>query len=111
MPTNDPPEPKLNARSFERVCVLAGRQEYQPCLENAACTSRIHGHMTGTRAAQLVGQELAEWVRVTWQWTSRKGKLREETRREPAIRLLRRRDWKARPSGETRAKVKVMQLV
>lgn len=93
-------------RSFARVCVLVGRMEYQPCA-GAACTSRIHGHVTEAMAERLVAQEQAEWMMVSW--TTARG--HEKRRREPAIRLKKRRSWKARPSGEDRAKMKVMQLV
>jgi hypothetical protein len=101
---SNPAKPKVN---FERVCVLAGRMEYDPPPHATACLSRIHGHMTGGKAEELVSQEQAEWVTVPW--TTRRGK--QEHMRVPAIRLQKKKSWKGRLSGETGAKVKVMQLV
>ena len=98
----------------EKVCVLAGKQVFTPYV--GACCSREHGHMTGERAALLVNQVLADWIegvlldrngdpRVD-------GKGKERMRREPAIRLGRRKRWKAKVSDRHGgAPMKVMQLV
>lgn len=103
---SNPPKPKWN---YERVCVLTGRQtfDWTPGRDRGPCLSRIHGHCTGAAAERLVSQEQAEWVMR--EHANRRGGTDEE--RVPAIRLTRKKTWKALPSGATRAKVKVMQLV
>jgi hypothetical protein len=89
-----------------RVCVIVGRQNWTPFI--GACRGRDHGHITGTKAAQLVDQGSAEWVETTW--TDQHD--REHRHKEPAIRLIGRKRWKGVISGRgTTRPMKVMQLV
>lgn len=95
------------ARRNERVCVLVRGQQYEPLMPGRACLSRIHGHMTREKAEELEGQGLAEWVKV--EKISRKGKVTSE--RVLAIRLIPRRNWRAKVSPGDGRPMKVMQLV
>ena len=90
-------------RPDDRVCVLVGRMPWEPLLPGRRCASRTHGHVSARTASGMVDQGSFEWLRG--EKTSRKGKVEEFN--EPAIRAVRRREWKKRAS----AGVDVMQLV
>lgn len=83
--------------------------EWQPQpVAGRACESRIHGHLSAPVAERLVEEDSAEWVMSYW--VDRRGREREQ--REPAIRLKKKKTWKAMPSGiGTGGVMKVMQLV
>ena len=97
-----------NKKRNTRVCVLVRGQEYEaPKVEGTACTSRIHGHISYERAAQLVADGMAEWVKIERQ--GRTGRVYHRT--VNAIRLVLRRRWAGRPSRDERGTVKTLQLV
>jgi hypothetical protein len=91
----------------KRICVLVRGQTLQSSTPGA-CVSRIHGHMTGEKAAGLVDEGLAEWIfreRIT-----AKGKTIRE--RAAAIQLIPKRTWRAKVSkGRDGKPMKCMQLV
>jgi len=90
-----------------RVCVLVKRQEYEPVLPGRECASRMHGHMTYEKADELVDQGLAEWIKI--EKISRSGKVTQA--QVNGIRLIPRRNWRAKASRYAGRSVKVMQLV
>jgi len=101
------PRVALKNKRNVRVCVLAGRQEWTPRLPGRECLDRIHGHMTYEKADALVDEGMAEWV--TLERVKRNGDVYHV--RQNAIRLLPRRKWQPRESGEGARRMRVLQLV
>lgn len=90
--------PALSRR--ERICVLPRGGAFTPRPPGVACRLKNHSHACHHDAVVMVESGQAEWVTTAFKRTDR---------REPAIRMLPRRTWRAMPSGGT--SVKVMQLV
>lgn len=94
------------------ICILHHREEYQFPLPGRQCASKVHKHTIYSVAKYLVDQGMAEWIRIKIVKTSRHGKIKEEDREVPAVRLVPRRTWKGRVSDRRGgAPMKVMQLV
>lgn len=91
----------------QRICVLVRGQSWEPLIPGRACLSRIHGHCSLAKAAQMVEDGAAEWVRS--EWTTPRGRARSKM--EPAIRLVAKRRWCPTPSKDGRGTMKVLQLV
>lgn len=90
--------------------------EYRPLAPGVPCCSRLHGHVGGAKADKLVADGMAEWEMVPR--LDRFGNQRLTRNGDPmmkpvaAIRLKRRRDWRAKVSGGGDGRpMKVMQLV
>jgi hypothetical protein len=87
--------------------VLVRGQEFTPLTPGYSCLSRIHGHCSYGKAAEMVEHGMADWVRT--EYLTVRGKPR--TRVEMAIRLVRKRRWVPTPSRDERGTMKVCQLV
>lgn len=91
----------------ERVCVLVGRQQSEDAA-GGECRNRMHGHLSGSKAQQLVENGNADWQQEVWKDV----RGREHRRTLPVIRLTGRKVWKGRLSDhQSGAPMKVMQLV
>ena len=99
----------------ERICVLVGRQVWQP-FSFGACRSLEHGHMDRAHAERLVDDGSAEYLFSTVTDKAGDCKLdaagKPKMKKEPAVRLLKAKRWKGVLSdrGSSRP-MKVMQLV
>ncbi len=96
---------------------MVGRMAYRaPLIPGVPCSSRLHGHVRAAKAAKLVADGMADWEMVPK--LDRFGRAKTTAQGEPkmqranAIRLVRRRDWRAKVSGGGDGRpMKVMQLV
>lgn len=87
--------------------MLVRGQQFDAPQPGRACLSRIHGHCSYWKAAEMVAGGVAEWIRTSY--LTVRGK--ERTRTEMAVRLVQKRRWVPTPSKDERGTMKVCQLV